>query len=188
MKVLVVLVLVLAVGQSAWAQCGTIEGARAAIIELARVEMRVFEETYAVRLNWEVARISTYGEALLIGIPVIAPPSGFHPGDIVAGFVVRGTPGHPDGGFGLRLGEGGAINVVNAWGQVLREMPRCDPRFGDCGPPPGTNVMPITTFSPAEGGEPTGNCCYDCYQFCHGIFPNMVCEYVCWLVCPCPDK
>jgi hypothetical protein len=177
-KVLAILVLLLTTGL-AGGQCGTLEEAHAAIIELARVEMQVF---HGVSFDWRSVRVSTYGEALVVGIPVIEPPEGFHPGDIVAGFVIRGYPERPDGAYGLQLEDGLSVKLVNAWGEVFRVIPLCDPRLGDCDPVvPGIDALSIARFHPAA----EENCCVDCYEFCHGYPPNRKCEWECSIYCPC---
>lgn len=184
-KLLVMLAMVVAAGLTAWGQCGTLEQAHAAIIELARAELGVFEQAYGVSFNWRATRVSTYGDALVMAVPVMEPPSGFYPGDIVAGYVVRGIPGRPSGAFGLQLGDGPRVNVVGAWRDVLRIIPVCDPRFENCFPEPDMTAFPIVRFRPAAEEE---NCCYDCYTFCWGWPPNVQCEDHCSWTCPCPDK
>ena len=181
-KFLMILVLVLATGLAASAQCDTIGQARAAIVDLASKEMRVFQEN-GVSFDWKSMRVSTYGEALVVGIPVIEPPEGFHPGDIVAGFVVRGDSGRPDGAYGLELKEGRSVKVVDARGKVFNEIPICDPRVGDCGPAPGIDALPIGRFHPPA--EEPGDGCFECCTICAGSPPNQVCEDFCSWKCCC---
>lgn len=184
-KTLAVLIVLFAIGVTAWAQCGTIGEARASIVALAMIEMRVFEETYGVPFDWRAARVSTRGEVVVVGIPVVEPAGGFYPGDIVAGFVIREHPGRPDGGYALRLGDGHSVDVINAWGDVLRVIPVCDPRFEDCAPVPSINALPIAKFHTVAEAEEDG--CYVAYDICVGYNPNQVCWIAIWWVSPCPD-
>ena len=184
-KTLAVLFVVFATGLTAWAQCGTIEEARTSIVAVAMMEIRGFEETYGVQFDWTAARVSARGEVMVVGIPVVEPYGGFYPGDIVAGFVIRGYPGRPDGGYALQLGDGPSVNLVNSWGETLRVIPVCDPRFGDCDPMPSINALPIAKFHSQVAAEE--NCCYVGYVICWGTPPYMECEdYASW-TCPCPD-
>ncbi len=50
-KFLTILLLVLTTGLAAAGQCGTLEDARAAIVELARAEMQVFQENHGVSFD-----------------------------------------------------------------------------------------------------------------------------------------
>ncbi len=119
----------------------------------------------------------------MVGIPVIEPPGGFHPEDIVAGFVIRGYPGHPDGAYGLQLDDGLSVKLVNARGEVFKVIPLCDPMSSDCDPVPGMDAFPIAKFHPVA----EENCCAVCYELCHGSPPNLICEWECSIYCPCRE-
>jgi len=179
-KALAVLFVLFDTGLTAWAQCATVREASAAIVERALLELRVFEETYEVPFDREAARVSALGEVLVVGIPVVEPYGGFYPGDIVAGFVIRGHPWRPDGGYLLQLGDDSSVYAINAWGDVSWVVPLCDPRIQDCDPIPSIDVFPIVKFHLQAEGQ---NCCYACYEFCHGN--PIKCEWSCGWDCPC---
>jgi len=185
-KTLAVLFVLFAMGLTAWSQCGSIETARSAIVELAMMELQTFQEAFGVSFDLYMARVSTHGNLVVVSIPVVEPYGGFDLGDVVACFVVRGHPSRPDGGYALQLGDHSSVYVINAWGETLRAIPVCDSRFGDCDPTPSMDVLPIARFRSQASKEE--NCCYVGYVICHGTPPHMTCEESASWTCPCPDK
>jgi hypothetical protein len=157
-------------------QCGTLEEARAGIIELARMEMHVVEETYGVRFNLAQLRISGLGQWLVVGVPVVGTPGGHYPGEIVGGLVVRGWPGLPDGAVALRQNEGPSLDMIDVRGRVVGTLPICDP---NCSPLSDQSSLAVR-FETVEFG------CVCCYEFCHGDDDDVNNPPMCEIECsPC---
>lgn len=177
-KVLAILMLVLTTGLAA-GECRTLEEAHAAIIELARTDVRVVEETYGVRFNLAQLRISGLGQWLVVGVPVVGTPGGYNPGDIVGCLVVRGWPGLPDEAVALRLGEDLSLDVIDVEGRVVGTFPICEPNDPSCSPLPDLSSLAVR-FETVDFG------CVCCYEFCHGDDDDVNNPPMCEIECsPC---